>query len=362
MASIGVQKNGNLFFDFRYQGHRCREYTKLDETKSNRKKMEVMMQRIEAEITLGSFQYKKYFPNSKLAEKFETAPALQQSNNAEDKTPLMKHFADEWFDENCIRWKRSYTRIIRGTLDTQLIPHFGDQSVGSITKADILKFRATLAKVTHEKAGKSMSNDRINHILTPLRMILGEAADRYDFTTPYIGIKALKVTRTDVDPFSLTEVQKIIHTVRSDFRNYYIVRFFTGMRTGEIDGLQWQYVDFENRKILVRETVVQGQIDSTKTLESRREIEISAPVMDALKAQKAATEKVSKFVFCNSKGEPLDHRNVTQRVWYPLLQYLGFKKRRPYQTRHTAATLWLGAGENPEWIAREDANKSPAMR
>ena len=25
--------------------------------------------------------------------------------------------------------------------------------------------------------------------------------------------------------------------------------------------------------------------------------------------------------------------------------------RRPYQCRHTAATLWLAAGENPEWVA-----------
>lgn len=32
--------------------------------------------------------------------------------------------------------------------------------------------------------------------------------------------------------------------------------------------------------------------------------------------------------------------------------YLGLDKRRPYQTRHTTATLMLASGENPEWIAR----------
>jgi len=37
---------------------------------------------------------------------------------------------------------------------------------------------------------------------------------------------------------------------------------------------------------------------------------------------------------------------------YPLLRYLELDKRRPYQTRHTAATLMLASGENPEWVAR----------
>ena len=42
--------------------------------------------------------------------------------------------------------------------------------------------------------------------------------------------------------------------MRPDFRHYFTVRFFTGMRTGEVDGLKWKYVDFERRLILVRET------------------------------------------------------------------------------------------------------------
>lgn len=117
-------------------------------------------------------------------------------------------------------------------------------------------------------------------------------------------------------------MQLILKTVRADFRDYYVVRFFTGMRTGEVDGLQWQYVDFANRQILIRETVVQGQIDTTKTPESRREVEMSGPVYEALMRQREVSFSSSKFVFCNREGGPVEHRNVTQRVWYPLLRYL----------------------------------------
>jgi 3'-5' exoribonuclease len=66
-------------------------------------------------------------------------------------------------------------------------------------------------------------------------------------------------------------------------------------------------------------------------------------------------------VFCNRLGKPLDHKNVTNRVWYPLLRHLGLKKRRPYQCRHTAATLWLAAGEAPEWIARQLGHTTTEM-
>ncbi len=64
--------------------------------------------------------------------------------------------------------------------------------------------------------------------------------------------------------FSLDEVKSIINTVRPDFKNYFTVRFFTGMRTGEVHGLKWRYIDFERRLILVRETVVDGEETYTK--------------------------------------------------------------------------------------------------
>ncbi len=360
MGSINTRANGLLFFDFRFQGVRCREYSKLEDTSLNRKRMEDVLKKIEAEITLGTFEYSRYFPNSPRAQKFEETSKCTTNQIITD-TPMFKDFVEEWFSENQIRWKESYQRIVRGTLDKYLIQAFGEQEVGTITKADILKFRASLAKVPHEKRGRQLSNDRINHIITPLRMILDEAADRFDFSTPIVGLKPLKVARQDVDPFSLEEVHRFLEEVPSLYRNYYVVRFFTGLRTGEIDGLQWQYVDFANRQILVRETIVQGKVSDTKTPESRREVDMSAPVYDALKSQHEVTGGRSIFVFSNRTGGPLEHRNVTQRIWYPLLEHLGMKKRRPYQTRHTAATLWLGAGENPEWIARQMGHTTTQM-
>ena len=120
-------------------------------------------------------------------------------------------------------------------------------------------------------------------------------------------------------------------------------------------------MDFDRREIKVRSAIVDGIEGPTKTYGSNREIAMSQLVYDALQEQKRYTFGNSDYVFCNSQGKPLEHRNVNRRVWTPTLKLLGLKHRRAYQTRHTAATLWLAAGENPEWIARQMGHSSTEM-
>lgn len=350
------QETGNLFFDFRYKNRRCREQTVVADTPANRRKLHAVLEKIEAEITLGTFDYGRYFPDSPVAQNLASSSA---SATASAKT-LFKDFALTWLEEMKIQWRPSYYRTNRLTLERYLIPALGNKEICQVSKTDILNLRSSLADVPGRKGKSSLTASRVNHVLTPLRMILNEAASRHGFISPYQGIKCLKVPRTDVEPFRLDEVKIIIETVRPDFRNYYAVRFFTGMRTGEVDGLKWKYVDFERRQILIREALVNGESAYTKTDGSQREISMSQPVYDALQAQHAITGQY-EYAFCACNGKPLNHNNVTKRVWYPLLRHLGLRPRRPYQTRHTAATLWLAAGENPEWIARQMGHTTTEM-
>jgi len=363
MGNVRVRKEtGKLLFDFFYQGVRCREQTVMDDSPANRKRLESFMAQIDREIKAGGFDYEKYFPNSANIAKFMQPAVLDPLPRSSDSyaAPFVKDFSEEWYLESEISWKISQQKTVRGIIDKYVVPRFGVINISHITKGDILKFRASLAKVKiGTKVG--LSPMRINHIMTTLRMILNDAADRFNFNTPFTGIKPLKVPRTDVDPFTIEEINLILERVRNDFKNYYTTRFFTGMRTGEIDGLQWQYVDFAKKQILIRETIVERRIETPKTPYSLREIHMAAPVFTALKAQYELTAKISKFVFCGRNGKPLNHCNITKRVWYPTLKLLNLKRRRPYQTRHTMATLWLASGENPEWIARQMGHTSTEM-
>jgi integrase len=109
-----------------------------------------------------------------------------------------------------VQWRRSYCITQRGTLDKYLIPEFGDKPLAQINKADVLAFRAKLATLQARKAESTLSNRRINAVLKPLRQILNEAADRFEFNSAFRNIKPLRIKRSDVMPFTLDEVQAIL--------------------------------------------------------------------------------------------------------------------------------------------------------
>ncbi|MEN8722558.1 MAG: DUF3596 domain-containing protein [Alphaproteobacteria bacterium] len=357
MSSI-TRRGDMLHVDFRYKKQRCREATGLTDTPQHRRRLQTILKRLEAEMVLGTFDYGKYFPNSPRAEEFRKLDQRAAAMRAD--VPLFSAFAEEWRAEKKVEWRQSYIDTMDINFDLYLLPQFGKLPVNAIKKADLLKFRAAIAS-TNPVTGKTLSPARVNHIMVPLRMVLTEAADRYEFVNPYRNIKPLKEPRVEVEPFTLPEVKQIIDTVRPDYKNYYTVRFFTGLRSSEIDGLPWKNVDFERREVLVHQAYVQGKIVPTKTDGSFRAVQMNQLVFDALQDQKKATGELSDFVFCTRNGLPLQNRNVTQRVWYPLLRHLGLRERRPYQTRHTAATLWLAAGEAPEWIAKQMGHTTTKM-
>lgn len=360
VASIRTRKGSSfLFIDFTYMNTRCREKTNLIDTPANRKKLSKILERMEAEILLGSFCYERYFPKSNKVDYFDKLSKRRQ--DLQSGTPLFGEFVWQWFDEKCIEWRATYQEKLKIIIDKYLIPAFDKRHLSMIDRADVLAFRASLAKVTHKTTKHILSATRINSIMAILYMILKEASKRYNFDNPCEDIKQLKTPKSQIEPFSIDEVWQFIHGVRDDYKNYYIVRFFTGMRTSEIDGLTWEHVDFEKRQIKIRQALVNGVMGPPKTLESPREIDMPPFVYEALLAQKSATFNRSKFVFCTHNGEPLSYRNVNRRVWHPTLRLLGLKPHNAYQTRHTAATLWLSAGEAPEWIAKQMGHVNTMM-
>lgn len=356
MGSIN-SRGGRLQLDFRYQGIRCREQTRIADTPANRKKLQTTLNRIEAEITLGRFDYAVYFPKSPKVTQFETID--KRKVQARTGHPTFEVFTETWFNELEMTWRDSYRTTVRSTLDSHLVPEFGISVISGLDRASMLSYRARLTK-KRGRTGTTLSAERVNHIMSILRRVFEEASLRYNFPSPMEGIKSLPVPRTHVEPFDLDEVQTILDNVRPDFRNYYTVRFFTGLRTGEIDGLTWQNVDLNRKQLLIRQSLVNGKLGPTKTDGSTREVQLSGPVINALKDQRCVNCK-HDLVFCNSVGEALSHNNVTKRVWYPLLKHLELKKRRPYQTRHTAASLWLASGEQPEFVARQLGHTTTEM-
>jgi integrase len=376
MAKVNVRKEtGKLVIDFTYRGVRCREQTALDDSAANRKRAEAVLRKLREAVSAGTFVYREFFPGSALAARFEgladvgvQVPGAPQpisvvaaaSAAVATATPTFRDFVTSWLAEHQIEWRHSHIKVLNSTLNGHLLPAFGDKPVGTITKSDVLNFRAKLGEKPG-RTGDKLSAKRINNILAVMRQVMADAADTHRFVSPFSNVKPLKIRKVDIRPFTLEEVDRILKTVRKDWHDYLQVRFLTGMRTGEVNGLKWKYVDFVRRLILIRETFVLGRVEYTKTDSSQRDVQMSQPVYEALKRQWEVSGKLGEYVFCNREGHPIDNKNFSDRVWYPLLRHLGLEERRPYQMRHTAATLWLASGENPQWISNQLGHANSQM-
>lgn len=282
--------------------------------------------------------------------------ALIQLPEPAGQVPCFGAFAATWVAQMRPQWKASYLETVECTLRGWLLPTFAHWPLDRIDRAALLQFRAAVA--AHPRAP---SPARINKILAILKTCLGEGARQYGLDASRIELRPLRERRRDIHPLSLAEVERLLSHATGFWRDYYTTRIYTGMRTGEIDGLKWKFVDFERKQILIRETIVNSTPDTPKTGSSEREIDMVPLVVSALERQRERTQMRSPYVFCSRNGQPLRHGNVRRRIWLPLLERAGLSVRRPYETRHTYATLMLAAGENPEYIRRQMGHADAQM-
>lgn len=347
MVKVRVRpETGTLFLDFTYRGTRCREQTALADSVGNRRTLATLVRRLDREMANGTFDYAAFFPDSPRARQF--CPDAFGADP--DALPTFAAFAWQWVSEGAPRWRNVYRREVQNTLDKIIVPELGPMRLDQIDRSALLGFQAKVAQ-RPGRAGQSLSARRINKIMALIKAILNEGCDRYGLQSPARTLKTLKQRRSEVLPFSLDEVDLLIARVRPDYRNYLTVRLLTGLRSGEADGLQWQDIDFGAGQFRVERTHSRNGDGDTKTEGSRRVIPMVPQVRAALEAQCAQSVEDCPWVFHSRQGNPIDAVNFTNRVWYPLLRHLGLTKRPPYQMRHTAATLMLAAGENPEWVA-----------
>ena len=132
MGSIRA-RNQQLFFDFRYQGVRCREQTLLKDTKLNRARLEKIMSDIDKAIHLGQFVYRDFFPDSIRCAAFEVIDAETKQRLEQrpehltfaSNLPTFAEFSYEWLSENEVHWKQSHLANVKSIFENYLLPIFG---------------------------------------------------------------------------------------------------------------------------------------------------------------------------------------------------------------------------------------------
>lgn len=369
MASF-FGKRGFLYLDFRHRGVRCQEATRRRDTPEERVQVRRLVRQLDGELVAGTFDYRRWFPSSRRATLFDAAPDAGP--------PLYRELVRRWLEDKSARLAAGTAYDWQRVVEARLIPTLGDKRVSEIAVDDVEALVAALKRgevpmppapegSDNRRRGrtpKKLSNRRVNIILKVLRQSLDRAvAKGWLEANPARAVDLLREERPEIEPLSLVEVRSLLTDGLQDDeeRRFFTVAFFSGLRPGEEIGLQWDDVDWQRKLLAVRRTVNRFGTGPTKTVESRRDVQMLPVVEQALRAQRPSSQLRGAWIFPNRDGGPLDLTNLRERVWRPALRRAKLRGRPMYQTRHTFATLMLGAGEAPAWVAQQLGHTSAEM-
>ena len=160
--------------------------------------------------------------------------------------------------------------------------------------------------------------------------------------------------------FNGEEARKIIALATEPYRTMFAIAAMTGLRPGEVMGLQKGDLDFDQHVIHVRRSSWLGRVQTVKSKASRAPVVMSG-ALAALLREYLATWKPNPegFLFLNSRGNTFSQNYIVQKKLWPLLDALSIPRCGLHAFRHCHASLLLDVGANPK-VAQEQMRHSDA--
>jgi len=174
-------------------------------------------------------------------------------------------------------------------------------------------------------------------------------------------------------PWSAAELGHFLRSARSDrFFAAYFLAAATGMRRGEVLGLRWTDIDFEERQLRVVQTIVEAghktMISEPKSDRSRRVIALDNRTLEVLaehhredfKHRSDRFDRVEALVFAHGDGEPI-HPACFSYAFKHRIKLTGSRHVRFHDLRHGHATMALHAGIHPKVVAERLGHSTVAI-
>ena len=282
------------------------------------------------------------------------------------------------FSEFTEIWKRDYAskelapstykRYCR-MLETRLLPYFGHFYINKIKPTDIMKFYDLLEKDTQlvrkkgnngSKTKKPLSGKTILEHHRLLRAMLHKAvywqlivANPAERVQPPKARKPKRRSYDDEQTKILLENLELLPNEDTKYKVAIILTVFTGVRLGELMGLEWQDVDFKNGIISINRSsqylADMGVFTKVpKTESSIREIAIPEFIVSLLEEYKLWYEEQKSIyselwtnsdrLFVQADGKPM-HPSTISKWFVKYVGQIGLPVINFHGLRHTNASL-----------------------
>lgn len=276
----------------------------------------------------------------------------------------VRQYAEQWLagGGHRERTKDLYEQRLR----LHVYPVFGDRPIRDLRHSE---WRAWLSRLEREYRPWTVYG-----IHSLFRTIINAAvADKIRADIPFAAIKLKNVKSDPVVPLTIEEVQRLCAAAPPRYRALLVLGAATGMRGGELLGLDLGSVNFLKRTIRVERQLVQftppeGGVKRfafgpPKTEASRRTVEVPQYALDALARHlqqwpavevllpvvdtPGTSEHRARLVFATASGNPV-HRTGLAAMWHGTVERAGLPKSRGglHALRHHVASLLIEAGES----------------
>lgn len=302
------------------------------------------------------------FKTQKEAKKAERELLLSVEENGftdHSRKPTFKEVADLWLESYETTVKPTTYQNTKNYLEAIIENHFKDIRIDSVSVAMMQKIVIDLSKKYVAYLSQLSIINRVFKYAVHLDIIQTNPVDR---------IIRPKQQKPRKEKIALTkeELKQFLTLAKKDVRPVLYTAWhtlaYTGLRRGELLGLEWSDIDFENKTISVNKTLVtvNGSLytQSPKTKRSTRTISLDDATIQVLKNWKLEQKKQffkngvksKDIVITNIKGSYLDFAYFRDEL-KKFLSAHNLKRFSVHSLRHTHASLLFEAGIEPKTIS-----------
>lgn len=216
-------------------------------------------------------------------------------------------------------------------------------------------------------SGKEMAAATIKHAYHVLKGAMDKAVLAGIIPrSPCIGVMLPKGEKKAAVVYNEVQIKQLIHAARdTDMELIIDIELCLGLRRGELLGLQWCDIDWENNKIkIVRNRVVvngKSVVKEPKTASGVRTLDVSWQLMQKLRLHQAKCAEnrlllgsdytVTDYIIVHPDGKPIYPEYVSQMLT-KLQNKAGLPQCRFHDLRHLCASIMLLQGVNVK-VAQE---------
>lgn len=289
----------------------------------------------------------------------------------------MQEYLQNWLDKKKRTVSAGTYEHYESYMRKHIIPGIGNIKVSKLASHHIESFMEELDEKISEGSKKPLSQRSKKHIFRIMSSALLKGKKQGIKEGIMEDIEAPRVERQEIEYWSSEEVECFMNALNS--KNHampILLSLATGMRRGEVLGLRWSKVDFDNNTIAVTHQLKKDEngewnlSPQLKTKTSYRTIKMDPDTMELLKAHKRQQEKDRMQIgpeygdldlVCTTTIGGMIKPTYLRTVFNRTVEKSGVKRISFHGLRHTHATLLLKDGVHPKVVQERLGHRSVEM-